>query len=183
MPCQLTLAQGKKPAFPDILANVRNDNEYISTNQWNTYVWYTLNNKISLQLPTYITVVAFYMSNYVNGDVGSLYNFYLSNSEVSPPGSSSSSAPPSGASYNPSIKLPLNTSGQGMNTIPNFDEYPYDEFPYLLAFIHDIVPYWVPNSQYYVGLVYKTNAQPSGGPATISPPVNLLFPRLLVVQP
>ncbi|MEM3846416.1 MAG: hypothetical protein QXU98_12035, partial [Candidatus Parvarchaeota archaeon] len=93
MPCQLMLAQGKKPAFPDILANVRNDNEYISTDEWNTYVWYTLNNKISLQLPTYITVIAFYMSNYPDGDVGRLYDLYLSTNKVSPPGSSSSSSP------------------------------------------------------------------------------------------
>ncbi|MEM4067102.1 MAG: hypothetical protein QXV17_09620 [Candidatus Micrarchaeaceae archaeon] len=183
MPCQLMLAQGKKPAFPEILANVRNDNEYISTNQWNTYVWYTLNNKISLQLPTDITIIGFYMSNYANGDVGGLYNFSLSNSNISPPGLSSSSAPPSGASVHSGSFLPITTIYTPVSPIPDFDAYPYNEFPYLSAFMQDTIPYWIPNSNYYIELVYKTNAQPSGAPATISPPVNLLFSRLLVVQP
>ncbi|MEM3846499.1 MAG: hypothetical protein QXU98_12465, partial [Candidatus Parvarchaeota archaeon] len=66
---------------------------------------------------------------------------------------------------------------------PNFDAYPYSQFPYISAFMNDIIPYWIHNSNYYVSLVYNTNAQPSNAPATISPPVNVLFSRLLVVQP
>ncbi|MEM0241250.1 MAG: hypothetical protein QXP29_07305 [Candidatus Nezhaarchaeales archaeon] len=123
------------------------------------------------------------MSNYPDGDVGRLYDLYLSTNKVSPPGMSSSSSPSDYASNDYVALPPINASNNIVDPVPNFGTYPYGEFPYISAFINDTVPYWMPNSNYYVSLVYKTNAQPSGGPATISPPVNLLFSRLLVVQP